>query len=224
MRKSVKLNIHTISHVTAHIQQSLLDVNSHDCQLLVWWDDVGALTLLVGRQYEHLACKKTEWWGAGVVICVQRDANDMHMIQLMPLPPHHLLLYYNPDWFNVSGAGLPRLSCKRGHIKQVSVCVRVWQGHLRCTDRRSGAPSAESECGFHWWSTAAFSRDDGETTRPPSTCHHQCQQQVSKSTSVNVQHTTSTSSANLTDFFYYHRVDNHTVIDFIKETHFYHQL
>ena len=28
---------------------------------------------------------KTEWWGAGVVICLERDAN-LHMAQLMPLP------------------------------------------------------------------------------------------------------------------------------------------
>jgi len=28
---------------------------------------------------------KTEWWGAGVVISLERDA-DMHMAQLMPLP------------------------------------------------------------------------------------------------------------------------------------------
>jgi len=44
-----------------------------------------ALTLLVGRQEGHPACKKTEWWGAGMVICLERDA-DMHMAQLMPLP------------------------------------------------------------------------------------------------------------------------------------------
>ena len=29
--------------------------------------------------------KKLEWWGAGVVICLERDA-DLHMAQLMPLP------------------------------------------------------------------------------------------------------------------------------------------
>jgi len=29
--------------------------------------------------------KKTEWWGAGVVICLERGA-DLHMFQLMPLP------------------------------------------------------------------------------------------------------------------------------------------
>ena len=44
-----------------------------------------ALTLLVGRQEGHPACKKTEWWGAGVVICLELGA-DMHMAQLMPLP------------------------------------------------------------------------------------------------------------------------------------------
>jgi len=44
-----------------------------------------ALTLLVGRQEGHPACKKTEWWGAGVVTCLQRGA-DLHMAQLMPLP------------------------------------------------------------------------------------------------------------------------------------------
>jgi len=45
-----------------------------------------ALMLLVGRQEGHPAYKKTlEWWGAGVVICLERGA-DLHMAQLMPLP------------------------------------------------------------------------------------------------------------------------------------------
>jgi len=43
------------------------------------------LTLLVGWQEGHLACKKTEWWGAGMVICLERGA-DLHMAQLTPLP------------------------------------------------------------------------------------------------------------------------------------------
>jgi len=41
--------------------------------------------LLVGRQEGHSACKKTECWGAGVVICLERGA-DLHTSQLMPLP------------------------------------------------------------------------------------------------------------------------------------------
>jgi len=44
-----------------------------------------ALTQLVGRQEGHPACKKLEWWGAGVVICLKRSA-DLHIAQLMPLP------------------------------------------------------------------------------------------------------------------------------------------
>jgi len=36
-----------------------------------------ALTLLVGRQEGHPACKTLEWWGSGVVICLERDA-DLH--------------------------------------------------------------------------------------------------------------------------------------------------
>jgi len=36
-----------------------------------------ALTLLVGSQ-------ETEWWGAGMAICLEPGA-DLHMAQLMPL-------------------------------------------------------------------------------------------------------------------------------------------
>ena len=34
--------------------------------------------------------KKLQWWGAGMVICLKQGANDLHMVQLMSLPPHHL--------------------------------------------------------------------------------------------------------------------------------------
>jgi len=43
------------------------------------------LTLLVGWQEGHPACKKSELWGAGMVICLERGA-DLHTAQLMPLP------------------------------------------------------------------------------------------------------------------------------------------
>jgi len=48
-------------------------------------DAFSALTLLVGRQEGHAVCKKTERWGAGVVVCMEEGA-DLHMAQLMPLP------------------------------------------------------------------------------------------------------------------------------------------
>jgi len=44
-----------------------------------------ALTLLVWRQEGYPACKKLEWWGAGMVVCLELGA-DLHMAQLMPLP------------------------------------------------------------------------------------------------------------------------------------------
>jgi len=51
-----------------------------------WWRQAfSTLMLLVGRQEEHPACKKTEWWGAGMAICLERGA-DLHMAQLKPLP------------------------------------------------------------------------------------------------------------------------------------------
>jgi len=40
--------------------------------------------LLVWLQEVHPACKKTEWWGTGMVICLEQGA-DLHMAQLMPL-------------------------------------------------------------------------------------------------------------------------------------------
>jgi len=83
-----------------------------------------ALTLLVRRQEEHPACKKIQWWGAGVVICLKWGANDLHMVQLMPQPPHHLLLHQNLDWFNLSGHG--KEAAKRVSVSCVEyLCMNV---------------------------------------------------------------------------------------------------
>jgi len=66
-----------------------------------------AFTLLVGRQEEgHPACKKTEWWGAGMVICLELGA-DLHMSQWIPLPLTVSYLGKNPDWSYLSGTGSP---------------------------------------------------------------------------------------------------------------------
>ena len=45
---------------------------------------ISASTLLVGRQ-KGIWPVKNEWWGAGMVICLERGA-DLHTAQLMPLP------------------------------------------------------------------------------------------------------------------------------------------
>jgi len=82
-----------------------------------------ALIMLVGRQEKHPVCKKlSDERGASMDICLLRGANDLHMVQLMPLPPHYLFLHQNTEWFYLSGASLSRLSWNET-VKQVSVCL-----------------------------------------------------------------------------------------------------
>ena len=84
---------------------------------------IGALTLLVGRQEGHPVCKKTEWWGASMVICLERGA-DLHLAQLMPLP-------LTVCWFSKIQIGftflLPAHPSSPGQsaVKRVCVCVCV---------------------------------------------------------------------------------------------------
>ena len=66
----------------------------------------GALTLLVGRQEGHPACKKQEWWGAGVVVCLEQGA-DLHMAQLMSLPLtvfcfSNIRIVFFPFWYRLT--------------------------------------------------------------------------------------------------------------------------
>jgi len=64
-----------------------------------------ALTLLVRWQEGHPACKK-QWWGAGVVICLERGA-DLHMAQLMPLSLTVSCFSKIQIGFCLSGTGSP---------------------------------------------------------------------------------------------------------------------
>ena len=64
------------------VRSFLLNLTLKEFQKLV---NICALTLLVGWQEGHPACKKIEWWGAGMVICLELGA-DLHMAQLMPRP------------------------------------------------------------------------------------------------------------------------------------------
>jgi len=60
----------TVHFITVHYFSSLCTITVHMC--LQCFDTVGWAT---GRAS---ACKKTEWWGAGMVICLERGA-DLHM-------------------------------------------------------------------------------------------------------------------------------------------------
>ena len=66
---------------------------------------------------------KIEWWGAGVVICLERGVDCFHMVQLMPLPSQKCIIFHlNPDIL-LSGTGLPRWSWK-GHHTDVWLSYR----------------------------------------------------------------------------------------------------
>ena len=80
-----------------------------------------ALTLLVGRQEGHPACKNLEWWGAGVVICLERDAHS-HMAQLMPLPLTVSCFSKIQIGFNFLVPAYPGSPGQRA-VKRVCVCV-----------------------------------------------------------------------------------------------------
>jgi len=77
------------------------------CHLIGFMIAFSTLMPLVGQQEGHPTCKKTEWWDAGVVLCLGQGA-DLHMAQLMPLPlitisyssKYRLVL---PSWFYLSG-------------------------------------------------------------------------------------------------------------------------
>jgi len=85
-----------------------------------------ALTLLDGREEGHPACKKSEWWGAGVVICLERDA-DLHMAQLMALPLTVSCFSKIIDWFTFLVPAYPGSPGKRD-VKRV--CVETYYyGH-----------------------------------------------------------------------------------------------
>ena len=51
------------------------------CQCICVLLAFGVLMLLVDRQEKHL------------VMCLERVADDLHIVHLMPLPPHRLLLH-----------------------------------------------------------------------------------------------------------------------------------
>jgi len=52
-----------------------------------------ALTLLVGVRKGIRPAKNWVTRCVGIVICLEQGANDMHMVQLIPLPPHCFLLH-----------------------------------------------------------------------------------------------------------------------------------
>ena len=59
-----------------------------------------------------------------MAVCLERGTNDLHVVQLMPLPPHHLLHQQNPERFILLVPAYPGSPGTKA-IKQLCVCVCV---------------------------------------------------------------------------------------------------
>ena len=63
---------HALAGSNQHIQISEKTLKfSSTLDSVIYDVSVALSTLLFGRQEEHAACKKTEWYGADMVICLQ---------------------------------------------------------------------------------------------------------------------------------------------------------
>ena len=106
-----------------------------------FWSAVAfsALMLLVGRQEGHLACKKTEWCGAGVVICLERGADLPRWCHCQSLSlasvKSRLVL---PFWYQ-----LTRVVPEKGPL---NVCVCVCVCVRACVRARACACSGKWSC------------------------------------------------------------------------------
>ena len=117
-----------------------------------------ALMLLVGRQ--------EEWWGVDVVICLQRGADCLRIVQLLPLHPEtqsslasfksRLVL---PFWYQLTQVVLetrPLNGCSlymSTHSFALCWCCRwtfvTWSNWLSLADRWRHVPTMAHDMPFH---------------------------------------------------------------------------
>jgi len=78
MEKTKPNNKSTHSPIKRYVLQHKINTQKTKPGLVAFYDRLpawkcafGALSLLVGRHEGHQACKKIDWWGAGVVICLE---------------------------------------------------------------------------------------------------------------------------------------------------------
>ena len=110
-----------------------------------------SLTLLVGRREGHPACKKTERWGAGVVICLEQGA-DLHMAQLIALPLTVSCSNKIQIGFTFLVLADPGSPGQRA-VKRVCVCVQAERSRCSRMIRRvhsSSGSSATANCVVQW--------------------------------------------------------------------------
>ena len=87
---------------------------------MFYWEPFSALTLLVGRQEGHPACKKQSCGVLAWLSCLELGA-DLHMAQLMPLP-------LTVSCFNkiLSAVSYTHLRAHETDIKRITVLPHPW--------------------------------------------------------------------------------------------------
>jgi len=60
-----------------------------------------------------------------MVVCLERGASDLRLVRLMLLPPRHLLLQQNPEWFILLVMALPNVVLEKKAVKRLCVCACV---------------------------------------------------------------------------------------------------
>jgi len=86
------------------------------------------------RQEEHPVCKKIEWWGAGILICLQQGADDLHIWSSW-CHCHPISCFIKIQiGLTLSGPSLRRLSWKK---RPFGVCLKHTLNQT-CTGRVPG--------------------------------------------------------------------------------------
>ena len=104
----------------------------------VWWSLPSVLwRCWLGGRKGIRPVKKTDWWGAGVVICLEWGA-DLHMAQLTPLPLTVSCFSKIPIGFTflvLAQLGSPgqRVVPEKGPLN-VCVCVSRMTKHVVCSE------------------------------------------------------------------------------------------
>ena len=95
-----------------------------------------AVTLLVGHQEEHPVCKNRVmrcWHGYLSAAKCRLFAHGPADATVTP-KPHYIVLHLNPEWFYLSGTGLPRDALNRCSS---SSSYLITNSHNKMTDKRS---------------------------------------------------------------------------------------
>jgi len=152
-------SIHPVHHTLSACHSLFYyDVTDDICKKFLYYDIIAtyvktiqclskvtfsALTLLFGRQEGHPAWKKTEWWVAGIVICLEQGA-DLHMAQLMPLPltvscfskiqiGFTFLVQANPGSPGKRALKRVCVCLSKEKLKQKNTIINIHKNNARCT-------------------------------------------------------------------------------------------